>query len=104
MKLQIDEGQLLAAIEAALVRVLDRRLPERNGDDRDRNQPLLVGQREAARLLSVSERTIGNLETRGELHPTRLGRSKRFSLDELRRLASQQPATSAEEMSGNPGE
>ena len=48
--------------------------------------PLLVDTREAARLLSVSERTVANIVARGDLAPVRLGRSVRFDINDIRAL------------------
>lgn len=45
--------------------------------------PLLVTSREAARMLSVSERTLWSLSARGELKAIKLGRAKRYSVAEL---------------------
>ncbi|UCD49798.1 MAG: helix-turn-helix domain-containing protein [Phycisphaerales bacterium] len=46
-------------------------------------KPLLVDVREAARLLSVCERTVFNMVERGELTPVRIGRAVRFAVDDL---------------------
>jgi excisionase family DNA binding protein len=47
----------------------------------------LVDTREAARLLSVSPRTLWNLRARGELRCVRLGARKlRYRLSDIRRL------------------
>jgi excisionase family DNA binding protein len=46
---------------------------------------LLLGMREAAKLLGVSERTIWGMANEGKMpKPIRLGRAVRWSLDELR--------------------
>lgn len=48
-------------------------------------QTLLVGIREAARLLSVSERTLWKLTApRGPIPVVRLGKAVRYSVDDLR--------------------
>jgi excisionase family DNA binding protein len=53
--------------------------------------PLLVSQRDAARMLAVSERTIYSLRVRGELHAVRTGASGvRYSIDELRAFVDRQ--------------
>lgn len=44
---------------------------------------LLVDRREAARLLSLSERTLFTLTKNGQLPSKRIGRSIRYSVDEL---------------------
>ena len=46
-------------------------------------EPLLVDVGEAARLLSVCERTVFNMVDRGELTPVRIGRAVRFAMDDL---------------------
>lgn len=46
-------------------------------------EPLLVGVTEAARLLSVSPRTIWALTKEGKLHSIRIGRAVRYSYPEL---------------------
>lgn len=45
---------------------------------------LLLSPREAAKALSVCEKTLYNLTKRGELPVVRLGRAVRYSLDDLR--------------------
>jgi excisionase family DNA binding protein len=45
--------------------------------------PLLVDRREAARLLSLSERTIFTLTKSGQLPSKRIGRNVRYSLGDL---------------------
>src|SRR5436309_3221584 len=45
--------------------------------------PLLVDRREAARLLSLSPRTIFTLTKSGQLPSKRIGRNVRYSVDEL---------------------
>jgi excisionase family DNA binding protein len=46
---------------------------------------LLVNPREAAKRLSISERTLWSLTDRNEIRAVRIGRSKRYALDDLRR-------------------
>lgn len=46
-------------------------------------KPLLVDRSEAARLLSLSERTIFTLTKSGQLPSKRIGRNVRYSVDEL---------------------
>ena len=48
--------------------------------------PLLVDSRTAANMLGLSPRTIWSLQACGELRPTRIGRSVRFSVRELERF------------------
>lgn len=48
---------------------------------------LLVTARHAARLLSISERSVYNLIERGDLKPIKIGGSTRFDLDDLRAFA-----------------
>jgi excisionase family DNA binding protein len=45
---------------------------------------LLVSPREAARLLSVCERTIYTLTKAGEIPAVRIGRAVRYSMDDLK--------------------
>jgi excisionase family DNA binding protein len=45
---------------------------------------LLLRPREAAKALSISERTLWTLAQRGELRPVRIGRAVAYSIDELR--------------------
>ena len=47
-------------------------------------EPPLVSPRQAARLLSVSERTLYAFTRNGTIPVVRLGRSVRYSLDDLR--------------------
>ncbi len=49
--------------------------------------PLLVSKLEAARLLSISSRTLDNLLVVGELRPVRVGRRVLFSRASLERFA-----------------
>jgi len=46
--------------------------------------PLLVSPRQAARMLSVCERTLYSLTKAGEIAAVRRGRLVRYSVDELR--------------------
>jgi excisionase family DNA binding protein len=46
-------------------------------------QPLLVTAREAARMLSLSERTVWGLSKAGELPTVRIGRSVRYDPRDL---------------------
>jgi len=45
--------------------------------------PLLISGREAAKLLSVCERTLYSLTKAGEIPAVRIGRAVRYSVDEL---------------------
>jgi excisionase family DNA binding protein len=49
-------------------------------------EKLAVGRIEAARLLSISLRTLDSLLAHGELCPLRVGRRVLFPLDELERF------------------
>jgi excisionase family DNA binding protein len=49
-------------------------------------EPLAVDQREAARRLGVSERTVFNLRASGRLPFVKLGRQVRFLVGDLRRF------------------
>lgn len=48
------------------------------------DEPLLVDATVAARLLSVSVRTLANLTARSELPCVRIGRALRYSVEDLR--------------------
>lgn len=50
------------------------------------DERLLVDATAAARLLSVSVRTLANLTARSELPCVRIGRALRYSVDDLRRF------------------
>lgn len=50
------------------------------------DERLLVDAPAAARLLSVSVRTLANLTARSELPCVRIGRALRYSVDDLRRF------------------
>ncbi len=52
-------------------------------------QPLLVSPREAARMLSLSERTLWSLTASGNLPRIKLGRLVRYSIDDLRQFIDQ---------------
>ena len=45
---------------------------------------LLICSRDAARILSISERTLWTLVQRGEIAVVRIGTCKRYSLEALR--------------------
>jgi excisionase family DNA binding protein len=49
--------------------------------------PILVDSREAARLLGISPRTVWNLTATGQSSAVRIGRSVRYSIDDLRSFA-----------------
>jgi excisionase family DNA binding protein len=51
------------------------------------DEKLLLSPREAAKVLSVSERTLWSLMREGKIHVKRIGRLTRYSIDELRRFA-----------------
>src|SRR5262249_29846714 len=48
--------------------------------------PLLVESREAARLLCISERTLGDLTHAQEIRVIRIGRGVRYAISELERF------------------
>jgi excisionase family DNA binding protein len=52
-------------------------------------EPLLVTPEEAARLLSLSPRTLARLTAAGEIRPVRAGRSVRYDRRELERWIEQ---------------
>ncbi len=47
-------------------------------------EPFLVDATEAARLLSISTRTLWTMTDRGEIPCVRIGRAMRYSVDDLR--------------------
>ena len=49
--------------------------------------PLLVSERQAARILAVSRRTVFDLEKRGMLTSVRIGSLKRYALAALKAFA-----------------
>lgn len=51
---------------------------------------LLVTARQAAQMLNMSERHVYNLMNRGLLRSVKIGGSRRFHADELKRLAAGQ--------------
>ena len=57
-------------------------------------EPILLAPRQAARALSVCEKTLYNLTKRGELPVVRIGRAVRYSLDDLRTWIQRQSARS----------
>jgi len=54
------------------------------GNNQTTIEPLLVSSRQAARSLSISERSLFSLAERGELHKIHVGRAVRYSLDDLK--------------------
>ncbi len=54
--------------------------------------PLLLDEREAARLLGVAPRTLWSLADSGELPCVRIGRRKLYSRDTLRRFIAEREA------------
>jgi len=58
----------------------------------NRPEPLLVSAREAARMLSVSERTLWTLRQRGEIPAVPVMGSIRYSVDDLRSFIERQKA------------
>jgi len=52
-------------------------------------EPILVDAVQAATLLSISERALHTLASKGRIQSVKLGGSRRFSLNELRRLANE---------------
>jgi excisionase family DNA binding protein len=51
---------------------------------------LLVTAKEAARLLSISERTLWTLTNAGTIQPVRIGRAVRYAVGELERFIDSQ--------------
>jgi hypothetical protein len=48
--------------------------------------PLLVNIKTAARMLSISERSVGRLQAAGDLVPVKIGRALRFAVSDLERF------------------
>jgi excisionase family DNA binding protein len=59
-------------------------------------EKLAVGRTEAARLLSISLRTLDSLLGRGELRGRRVGRRVLFPVEELQRFLKRDHQTQAE--------
>ncbi|MCC6123340.1 MAG: helix-turn-helix domain-containing protein [Pirellulales bacterium] len=53
------------------------------------DERLLVGPRDAAKLLSVSERTLWTLTREKKIESRKIGRLVRYSSDELKRFATE---------------
>jgi hypothetical protein len=53
-------------------------------------EPLLVDERESARLLDISPRKMWQLGASGEISYVKIGRSKRYAVDDLRAYISAQ--------------
>lgn len=47
-------------------------------------EPLLLSPREAAKALSICEKTLYTLTKKGELPAIRIGRAVRYSLDDIK--------------------
>jgi len=58
--------------------------------------PLLLSPRQAARALSVSEKTLYNYTKSGDIPVVRLGRSVRYSVDDLKQWIQRASERSAE--------
>ena len=54
------------------------------GNNQTTIEPMLLSSREAAKALSISERTLFSLAERGEVHKIHVGRAVRYSVDELK--------------------
>ena len=61
----------------------------------DGSQPLLVDERIAAAMLSVSPRTLWSMAASGELPCVRIGRRKLYSVETLRRFIAECEAAGA---------
>lgn len=65
-------------------------------------QPILISEREAARLLGVSDRTVWQMRKDGKIKAVKIGAAVRYARSELDRFISDQmsqgsaPATSPE--------
>lgn len=64
-------------------------------NDAMNDERLLVDAPAAARLLSVSVRTLANLTARSQLPCVRIGRSLRYSVEDLRQFVHRQNTRSA---------
>jgi len=64
-------------------------IPKKAEEQTQQAQPLVaVGAKEAARLLSISERSLWTLTKDGKIHAARVGRKLLYSVDELKRFVS----------------
>ena len=63
-------------------------IPKKAEEQTQQAQPLAVGAKEAARLLSISERSLWTLTKDGKIHAARVGRKLLYSVDELKRFVS----------------
>ena len=61
-----------------------------------RSERLLVTSSQAAKLLSISERTLFSLAVSGEIPRIRIGRAVRYSPDDLQRWIDERKETPAE--------
>jgi excisionase family DNA binding protein len=61
--------------------------------------PLLLSPREAAKALCICEKSLWTLTKRGEIPAVRIGRSVRYSLDDLKKWIQGRSQKSALEMS-----
>jgi excisionase family DNA binding protein len=59
----------------------------KSDDTSQKHSRLAVTMREAAEMLSISERSVWTLVNRGELRSFKVGRSVRIPIDALRELA-----------------
>ena len=48
------------------------------------NERLLISPKEAAKLMSISERTLWNLTATGQLPCVKIGKIKRYSVNDIR--------------------
>jgi hypothetical protein len=53
-------------------------------DNKQHDEPLLISEREAARLLDVCERTLFTMRQRGDIPCLRIGRRNLYSVQSLR--------------------
>ena len=66
------------------------------------NQRLLVTAREAAKLLSISERTLWSLTKAGSIAVVKIGGSKRYALNDLERFIANQTQHETDLATNNP--
>jgi len=63
------------------------RIPEKQREEKVNLEKIAVGAKEAARMLSISERTLWTLTKDKRVPARRVGRKWIYSVDELRRFA-----------------
>jgi len=71
------------------------------GNSQTTIEPLLLSSREAAKSLSISERTLFALAERGELRKIHVGRAVRYSVDDLKSWIAKKSSQSSQDSQEN---